>query len=152
MDSEELNNEECCCHCFGKRVWEEIRWIARVIYSAADRFYWDDGFSKAASLAYTSLFSLVPFVTLIFGIFAFIALSEDKIASIEQFIITNFIPAENVAEQLGDFLANVRNNVSSFGLPMLAFFVVSSILLINSVEYALNETWQVLKLVHGLIE
>ena len=143
MNSEELNNEDSCSHCFGKRIWEEIRWIARVIYSAADRFYWDDGFSKAASLAYTSLVSLVPFVALIFGIFAFFALSEEYVATVEQFIITKFVPAENVAEQLGDFLTNVRNNVSVFGLPMLAFFIVSSILLINSVEYALNETWQV---------
>ncbi|MGI6524242.1 MAG: YihY/virulence factor BrkB family protein [Bdellovibrionota bacterium] len=120
-----------------------MRWVFRVISSAADRFYWDNGFSKAASLAYTSLFSLVPFITLIFGILASFALSEEYVAVVEEFIIRNFVPADGVGIQLNEFLQNVRVNVSALNLPMLVFFIVSSILLINTIENAINETWQV---------
>lgn len=122
---------------------DELQWFVRVVLSAGERFYWDNGFTKAASLAYTSLFSLVPFVTLGFGILASFALSQGYIEGVEQFIVDQFVPASTVARQLVEFLQHAGENVSALSGPMLAFFIVSSILLINAIEYALNETWQV---------
>ncbi len=124
-------------------LMDELKWLLRVLFSSVERFYWDNGFSKAASLAYTSLFSLVPFVTLGFGILASFALSQGYIAGVEQFIVNQFVPAPEVAKQLLTFLESAGRNATALGVPMLAFFIISSILLINHVEYALNETWQV---------
>ena len=128
---------------FAEWCFDELQWFVRVVLSAGERFYWDNGFSKAASLAYTSLFSLVPFVTLGVGILASFALPEGAIDGVEQFIAHQFVPSSAVARQLLDFLHNASRNMTALSVPMLAFFIVSSILLINAIEYALNETWQV---------
>ena len=45
------------------------KWLVRVIYMAAYKFYWDGCFSHASSLAYTTLFALVPVSALVFAIF-----------------------------------------------------------------------------------
>ena len=124
-------------------VGDELQWFLRIVLSASERFYWDNGFSKAASLAYTALFSLVPFVTLGFGILASFALSQGYVEGVEQFIIHQLVPAPEVAQQLIEFLHQVGQNVTALNVPMLAFFIVSSILLLNHIEYSLNETWQV---------
>ena len=128
---------------FAEWLLDELQWFVRVVLSAGERFYWDNGFTKAASLAYTSLFSLVPFVTLGVVILAPLAFSQGYIEGVEQFIVHQFVPASEVAQQLVDFLHKAGQNASALSGPMLAFFIVSSILLINAIEYALNETWQV---------
>ena len=64
----------------------ELRWLGRVVISSADRFYWDNGFSKAASLAYSSLLSLIPLMALCFGILAtFMSGGEEYMSQIREF-------------------------------------------------------------------
>jgi len=124
-------------------LYGELRWFCRVVLSAGERFYWDNGFSRAASLAYITLLSFVPFFTLGFGILAAFAVSEKYVANIEAFIIRRFVPAPDVAQQIIEFMEQISVQISAVGVPMIVFFVVTSIVLINSIEGALNETWQV---------
>ena len=65
----------------------ELRWYSRVLLSSVDRFYWDNGFSRAASLAYSSLLSLVPLTALCFGILAVFVQTQDSMAQVQQFIL-----------------------------------------------------------------
>jgi hypothetical protein len=50
-----------------RTLFADIKYVIRVLISASDRFYWDNGFSKAASLAYSTLFALVPLTALFLG-------------------------------------------------------------------------------------
>lgn len=132
----------------------EIRWGVRVLLSSGDRFYWDNGFSKAASLAYTTLFSIVPMMVFGFGLLASLVLSDaNLLPSVRDFIFSQFMPGLSGVELfLGDLttssqrileMIRFEEQTMSTSVFMLVFLVVSCLLLINSIEYALNEVWQV---------
>ena len=126
-----------------QRFVSEVRWLCRVIISSADRFYWDNGFSKAASLAYTTLLSLVPLMALAFGMFASFAVSSEHIPEVRRFILKQFVPDVNSVDTALAYLSTFSERLSSFNAIVILFLVITSILLMNSIEYILNEVWQV---------
>jgi membrane protein len=125
-------------------VVEELRWAFRVLYSAVERFYWDNGFTKAASLAYTSILSIVPFFTLGFGMVTAFA-TGDYVAKVQSYIFHRFVPDAEVADEIVHLLTTLTQQLTSVSKSsyMVAFFVLTSLLLINAIEAVLNDTWQV---------
>lgn len=126
-----------------RRLLAEFRWFFRVVISSCDRFYWDNGFSKAASLAYTSLLSLVPLMALAFGMFASFAVSTEHMQEMRSFILRQFVPAGASVTPVLAYLTQFSESLASLNVIVIFFIVVTSILLLNSIEYALNEVWQV---------
>lgn len=120
-----------------------IRWFARVILSSGDRFYRDDGFQRAASLAYTSLLSLMPVTVLGFGILASFAITEDYIKQVRGFLFRQFVPNDQFVNDVLFYIQGFSDAVNQLNVVFIMFLVITSLLLINSVEYALNATWQV---------
>ncbi len=129
----------------GHWLVSEVRWLFRVSLSSADRFYRDNGFSRAASLAYTSLLSLFPVTALIFGLLAAFAVSPEHITKVREFVFHQFVPSSQAVEAILEQLNRFGQVISdpSVSAVMFGFLVFTSILLINAVEYALNEVWQV---------
>jgi len=123
--------------------YDEIRWVLRVLISAGERFYWDNGFGKAASLAYSFLLSIIPFFAVGLASLNIFTFSQQYIGQLESFFIYKFVPAPSAAEQILLYLDQVREKISAATVPMAVFFIVTSVLLINAIEAALNETWQV---------
>jgi membrane protein len=120
----------------------EIKWLGRVIVSSADRFYWDNGFSKAASLAYSSLLSLIPLTALCFGILAaFMSGSEEYMSQIREFFFRQFIPGSTALDALMPLVEKFSSKMTS--LYFVAALIGTSLLLLNSIEYTLNQVWQV---------
>lgn len=125
---------------FAARLYHGVRWFFRVFISGGERFYWDNGFSKAASLAYSTLFSLVPLTVVALGLLASF-LSQIDIDKIRGFIFQQFVPSMQAANTVLEWLNKLTGVI---GNPVvIIFFVVTSLLLINAIEYALNEVWQV---------
>lgn len=153
---------------------EELRWFFRVILAAIDRFYWENGFSRAASLAYTTLFALVPVSALALGILAWfrffdhtveappskpteqISVEPGPIAApmiksrppvtekeVREFVFRQFVPRTAFNDEVLNKLQEFSQAVVSVNAVMVVFLLITSLLLINSVEYALNEIWQV---------
>lgn len=122
-------------------IFGSLKYFARVLVSSADRFYWDDGFSKAASLAYTTLLSLVPFMAVSFGFLASFKLSED-VPGLQNFIFRQFVPTSGV-DQVLEYINEFSQAVTSLNMVAIPFLVVTAVLLLNSIEYALNRVWQV---------
>jgi len=118
----------------------QLKWLSRVILSSCDRFYWDNGFSRAASLAYSSLLSLVPLTALCFGVLAVFLGSTDEV---QTFLFKQFIPSTSALQELLPELQKFCDNIRNFNVLVLATLVVTSVLLLNSIEYALNQVWQV---------
>lgn len=135
----------------------EIRWLFRVLVSSGDRFYWDNGFSKAASLAYSSLLSFFPLCALGFGLMASFGVFSSYLteSNVQRYLFGQFIPSSEVVDALLETMNEFNTKSSLFqiggrdvsqfgiGVTVICFFVITSLLLINAVEYALNETWQV---------
>lgn len=125
-----------------KAVVSEIHWLVRVMISSADRFYWDNGFSKAASLAYSSLLSLVPLTVLCFGMLGSFIQTPEQAAQIQQFLFQQFLPVETLTDVL-DWIHRLSQNIRALNYVVITTLIVTSLLLLNSIEYALNEVWQV---------
>ncbi|NDC38021.1 MAG: YihY family inner membrane protein [Proteobacteria bacterium] len=122
---------------------EELRFLARVLISSADRFYWDNGFSKAASLAYTTLFALVPLTMLAFGLLSSFALSNQHLPDVREFIFRQFVPQLEVVDEILRNLELFSTRIHEVSILAGAFIVITVILLLNSIEFVLNEVWQV---------
>ena len=124
-------------------LYAEIRWFCRVLLSAGDRFYFDNGLSRAAGLAYTSLLSLVPLTALAFSWIAAFAVSNQYAPEVRKFIFHQFVPTPETVDTILEYLGQFSTAMADQSLFVILFVVVTSLLLINSVEAVLNEVWQV---------
>jgi membrane protein len=120
----------------------EIKWVFRVIISSADRFYWDNGFSKAAALAYSSLLSMVPLTALCFAILGAFG-SGTEHAEVQRFLFQQFVPSGSVVEDLLPKIQDFSETIRSLNVVVIAALVITCLLLLSSIEYALNQVWQV---------
>jgi membrane protein len=129
-----------------RRLWfsvSEVRWLGRVFVSSADRFYWDNGFSKAASLAYSSLLSLVPLTALCFGILATFVNGADDMTAVREFFFKQFVPGSTVLDALLPWIEQFSSRLTSLNYLVISALIATSLLLLNSIEYTLNQVWQV---------
>lgn len=124
-------------------LFGETRWLTRVVISSCDRFYWDNGFSRAASLAYSSLLSLVPLTALCFGVLAVFLQDSDRMAEVQRFLFKQFVPGTSALQELLPYVQQFSENMRTLNFLVLLTLVVTSVLLLNSIEYALNQVWQV---------
>jgi len=122
---------------------DEVIYLCRVLISSGDRFYWDNGFSRAASLAYTTLLSLVPVLTLCIGFFASFERLQVYLAGLAPFILKQFLPHTQSAAEVVNKINEFAYTVRSMNVVTIPFIIVTGMLLINSIEYALNQIWQV---------
>lgn len=160
------------------------RWLIRVVVSAGDRFYWNNGFGRASGLAYTTLLSLVPVTAMGVIILTSFVVRGDEVSSISQFVVRQFLPqmqfvepADNGAaagdsggapivakgrqlaegdrateltidlqafdQVLLEYVNEFQDALSHLNELVVVFIVITCLLLLNSIEYALNEIWQV---------
>src|SRR3990172_5299182 len=108
-----------------------------------EKFLDDNGFRKAASLAYTTLFSLIPFLAVAFSLFhAFGGLTVME-GRIRELLFTHLIVDSSleVVAYLNRFLAGVNaKTISALGVVTL---VLTSASLLNAIASTFNEVWQV---------
>ena len=110
-------------------------------YYAAKRFYFDNFFSTAAAMAYTSLLALVPFMTIVFTIFsAFPAFARLR-SQLQAMMFDTLVPqvGDAVSEYLNRFMENAGQS-TAFGIIGLA---ISAVLLLATIENAFGEIWRV---------
>jgi len=128
---------------------KQTTWVFEVIISAIVRFYWDDCFSRASALAYTSLFALVPVTALAFSFVTGFGLSAEQTHMALVTVISQLLPSgedpqiialrDQLIMHLEEFLVNVRA-MNIFALGALIF---TSVALLNTIESALNIIWRV---------
>src|SRR4051812_43098609 len=102
----------------------ELRWCTRVIFSSCDRFYWDNGFTKAAALAYSTLLSLVPVMALGFSILASFVAQNENIPELRNFILRflrQFAPTTSASDTVLDYLTDFSHTISSLNELAIAF-------------------------------
>lgn len=104
------------------------------------RIYHDDVTVLAGHLAYVSLLSLVPLITVVFALIAAFPAFSDAGVQLRHFIFTNFMPATgNVIER---YLEQFMLNTSKMTAVGACGLVVTALLLIYSVDSALNSIWR----------
>ncbi|QUM82669.1 virulence factor BrkB family protein [Moritella sp. 5] len=95
---------------------------------------------NASALAYTTLLSLVPLITVVFSVMSAFPIFESWQQSVEAFLYTNLVPhaTGTIQEYLQDFVANT-GKMTSIGSG--ALFMVA-LLLINTIDKHINHIWR----------
>lgn len=118
-------------------VVDGFRYFLLILWQRINR---DRLTTSAASLAYTSILALVPLITVIFSLLAAFPIFNEASQAFRELLYANLAPAasDTVQEYVEQFIANT-NRMTIFGLIGL---MVTSLLLIRSIDSALNYIWQ----------
>ncbi len=114
-----------------------------VLRGAAREFIEDGCFNTAAALTYTSLFAVVPFMTVTYAVFSILPAFEGVGDQIQAFVFDNFVPASGEAIQghLRSFSEQARG-LTALGIAIL---LVTAYMTLVTIERALNRIWRVPK-------
>lgn len=98
-------------------------------------------FSQAASLAFVTLLSLVPLLTVSFSVLGAFPVFKNLAAKLQELIFENFvaIPTQSLQEYLHIFV-NQAAQLSEVGM---FFLVVTAVLLVFSMEQTFNKIWHI---------
>jgi membrane protein len=102
-------------------------------------FYNLRGMQTASSLAYTTLLSIVPLVTVMFGLFGKISVLQEFSGSIQDFVFNNFVPEFGVAIQ--GYIGEFSTKASQLTITGIMVLVLIAIMLMATIDNAFNRIW-----------
>ncbi len=120
------------------RFWLSLRWYVRQLIRQFLEF---DCPSRAGALTYTTLFAVVPMMTVAYAMLSILPAYDGVAVRVENFIFQNFVPAssEMVREYLSDFSERARGlSIIGFG-----FLFIITFLLLVTIEGTFNAIWEV---------
>ncbi len=123
-------------HYMAKHSRSLMTWL-KLLWHRIDQ---DHMTTLAGNLAYVSLLSLVPLVAVVFALFSAFPMFSDISGQIRHFIFANFIPTTGdiIQNYIEQFVAN-SSKMTAVGAIGL---IVTSLLLMYSVDSALNSIWR----------
>ena len=103
---------------------------------------------SAAALTYTTLFAIVPVMTVTYAILAAIPALQQRGEAFQAWALDYFVPevSETVQVYLGEF-SRQATNLTVIGI---LFLLVTSILMLRTIENTMNRIWMVTKPRGGL--
>lgn len=101
------------------------------------------GMQTASSLAYTTLLSIVPMVTVMFGLFGSISVLSDFSEAIQDFVFANFVPEFGWTIQ--GYLSDYSDKASKLTITGSMVLVIIAIMLMATIDNAFNRIWMVKK-------
>ncbi|UVE16610.1 virulence factor BrkB family protein [Pseudomonas sp. LS44] len=107
----------------------------------AQRFIDDRAPNSAAALTYTTLFAVVPMMTVTFAMLSAIPVFQGVGEQIQSFILRNFLPASG--ETVRDYLASFTAQARQLTWLGVIFLVVTAFTMLVTVERAFNTIWRV---------
>lgn len=101
----------------------------------------NQGILNAAALTYTTLFAVVPLMTVSYAMLAAVPSFQGVGEQVQSWVFQNFVPATGdvVQEYLQGFTSQARK-LTAIGV---VFLVITSIMMMKNIEAALNRIWRV---------
>lgn len=96
----------------------------------------------ASSLTYTTILALVPMLTVVLALFTAFPLFNEFQGSLEEFLTRNLMP-EAVSETIMQYLNQFAAQASGLTAIGSLFLIVTSIMLIMTIDQTFNDIWQV---------
>lgn len=95
----------------------------------------------AQALSYTTVLSIVPLTTLVFGLFSVFPVFEKWMTAVQTFLYSHFVPASGdvVQKYLNEF-ASKSAQLTAVGL---AFLILTALMLMATIEQTFNDIWRV---------
>lgn len=106
------------------------------------RFFTENLMQVAAALAFTTLLSLVPLVTLVLAVADAVPYLEPLLASLDMLVRSTLLP-NGVAGTIAGNIATFSHKAQKLTVPGLALLGITAFMLVHTIERALNHVWQV---------
>ncbi|MGY4676036.1 virulence factor BrkB family protein [Ursidibacter arcticus] len=90
-------------------------------------------------LTYSTLLSLVPLIMVAFSIFTLLPIFDQATAQLKELAYDNFAP--NASHMVQEYLDLFVENSKKMGIISILGLVVVAVMLISSIDNALNEIW-----------
>ncbi len=107
----------------------------------AHRFVTDKAPNSAAALTYTTLFAVVPMMTVMFSMLSLIPAFHGMGESIQTFIFRNFVPS--AGEAVETYLKSFTTQARHLTWVRVVFLAVTAFTMLVTIEKAFNEIWRV---------
>ena len=137
-------------NCWRPALLQPLAFCAAI----ARRFYEERALQTAGSLAYTTLLSMVPLLTVALAIASAFPVFEHAIETLQTFLFDNVLPdtpgLDAVTEQIDSFTRNA-GRLTAIGI---IGFMVTAVMLMLTIDYALNRIFRVQRrrsLVHNVV-
>lgn len=129
-------------------VLQKIHPFYKFIHAVVKQFWEEDCMTRASSLAYTTLLSLVPLIAASLLLFKLFPNFHDLSERVQDFIFENFVAAsaQVVQHHLQHFVEQAMK-LSATGLISL---IITAVLMIFNMEQAFNAIWHLKKRRRGL--
>jgi membrane protein len=112
-----------------------------ILILSVRRFISEKRLLWAASLTYTTIFSLIPLLSVVFFLFKVFGGFTDLENTVRPFVYKSLAPGaqEKVITTINGLVDSINfSNIGAFGTVVL---IISVVLLLGEMEYALNEIW-----------
>ena len=112
-----------------------------ILILSVRRFISEKRLLWAASLTYTTIFSLIPLLSVVFFLFKVFGGFTDLENTVRPFVYKTLAPGaqEKVITTINGLVDSINfSNIGAFGTVVL---IISVVLLLGEMEYALNEIW-----------
>ena len=121
------------------------RWrtFAEFALAVARRFYEENGLQVAASLTYTTLLSLVPLFTVALAVSTAFPVFDETVDALQLFVFENFLPDARGIDTIADQINSFTQNAGRLTAIGIAFFAVTAVLLIRTIDEAMNGIFRV---------
>lgn len=104
---------------------------------------------SAAALTYTTLFAIVPVMTVSFVVLSSVPALQGKSAQLQEWAFEYFVPS--AGNMLLDHLQSFAKQATNLTVLGIVFLVVTSVLMLSTVEQTLNRIWKVQTPRKGLV-
>ena len=105
------------------------------------RFVRDDCLHSAATLAYTTLLSLVPLFAVSFSVLTAFPVFADLHDRLQGFLFENLVPASG--EVVQEYIRQFANRAAGLTLVGLIGMMLTAVLMMSAIDRALNRIWRV---------
>jgi membrane protein len=121
-----------------RRFWLSLRWYLEQLVR---QFLDHDCPARAGALTFTTLFAVVPMMTVAYAMLSILPAYDGVSVRIETFVFENFVPNSSsvVQKYLGEFSERARG-LSIIGFAFLFF---TTFMLLVTIESTFNTIWQV---------
>ena len=93
----------------------------------------------AAALTYTSLFALVPMMTVSYVVLSFMPQLESVHKHIETLIFSNFVP--ETGNQVKSYLDQFSHQARKLTVPGILMLIITSLMMLKTIENTFNTIW-----------
>lgn len=131
-----------------KLPFYEKHWFQFILF-VLRRFETDRCREQAGSLTYTTLFAVVPMLTVFLVILSSIKALEPARQQLQQLIYSNFLPKTTIA--FDKALSAFTDKSSNLTIIGVLFLFVTTVMMLTSIETVFNRIWRVTDTRGGII-